>query len=483
MRMVIKTTINSPQDHEQGSIVLVVAFFMTALLMMLALVIESGYLFSEKRTLQNCVDAAAMAGALHLCDGDPEALARKVLVQNLFPEKEAMEDPAVDEDFPQNYEVEITRGYYDENDAYGDFLAYKEFAAEGDPDFPADEYVNAVKVALTVREALLMGELEKKKNVDVHVVSVAFRRRFGILAHGGNQGSDIRTDQKWRRNQLIFENTGGVHANSDIKCIEPVEVTGNTLVSAGGHIVNCRSGIQGASLVRDVRPIDWEYLNNNGTVYTVDQWPGHYGSNAADYAIPTEHGNSLYNHGNGKWPQYSFGLHEGDHQGRIYYFSDANAPANATLFLKSISNGRHYNAHNFTIASEIHIGFDGSFDSSSFSMGGENEKTVYIYCKKDIGGINYADKWSHLSYKVCKGIIFRTEKDFHLRIVSNENSTDFGRILYYFLNIIAEGSITFYGLNTHLVSNTYALNGTFGPPCSAAFLMHGRLELSDDKSR
>ncbi|VFQ46177.1 putative flp pilus-assembly tadg-like n-terminal [Desulfoluna butyratoxydans] len=472
-------TTSPPKKHEQGSIVLVVAFFMTALLMMLALVIESGYLFSEKRTLQNCVDAAAMAGALHLCDGAPEARARKVLVQNLFPGNEAVEDPAVDEDLPQNHEVEITRGYYDENDAYDDFLVYKEFAAEGDPDFPADEYVNAVKVSLTVRESLLMGELEKKKNVDVHVASVAFRRRFGILAHGESQISDIRSQDNFRRDQLIFRNMGSVHANGDVAFIKPVELTGNTLVTAGGKIINCRSGLQGARPVLDVRPIDWDYLRANGIVYTVDQWPEIDGDYDCKSEIPVEHGNTLYRHGLNNKTDYVFGLHRGDHNGQIYYFSAENADDEATLFLFSTCSDDDYDAYNFTVASELKIDFDAKGNALHFTMGGVGHDSAYIYCRKDIGSPEYGDS-SRIFLDGYKGVVFRTEKNFSVKYVDtswNGVSTHEN-----FLNIIAQGQIVFRGHNSGIFSSEKNyINGTFGPPCNAALLMHGRLEMSHDK--
>ncbi|WP_264294130.1 hypothetical protein [Desulfoluna spongiiphila] len=421
-----------------------------------------------------------MAGALHLCDGDPEAFARKVLVQNLFPEKEAMEDPAVDEDFPQNYEVEITRGYYDENDAYDDFLAYKEFAAEGDPDFPADEYVNAVKVALTVREALLMGELEKKKNVDVHVASVAFRRRFGILAHGEGQGSDIRSQDNFLKNQLIFKNMGGVHANGDIAFIKPVEVIGNTLVTAGGKIVNCRSGLQGAPPILDVRPIDWDYLRANGIVYTVDQWPELQGRDHCKFEVPVEHGNTLYRHGNDKDSDYVFGLHRGDHNGQIYYFSDENADDETKLFLFSTCSDADYNAYNFVVASELKIEFDARGSGSDFTMGGHGHNSVYVYCKKDIG-TSESGELSRIFLDGYKGVTFRTEKNFSVKYVDT-NFDGFGSHEN-FLSIIAQENILFRGHDSgELTSEKNYINGTFGPPCSAALLMHGRLEMSDDKT-
>ena len=483
-KKVTKTSI--PRNYEHGSIVLVVAFFMTALLMMLALVIESGYLFSTKRSIQNCVDAAAMAGALHLCDGDPEASARRVLTQNLFPGKTAVEDPVSGDDFPKNYEVEITRGYYDENDAYDDFLVYKEFAGEGEPDFPAEEYVNAVNVSLTVRESLLLGDIGETKNVDVHVASVAFRRRFGILSYGEAHMSVIRTTHTWRRDQLVLKNMGGIHANGDIKFIEPVEVTGDTLVTAGGRIVNCRIGLQNAPPVLDVRPIDWEYMRANATVYTVDQWPKTDEHKfPCENEVPADYGNTLYRKGKddpGFTPQYVFGLHPGDHHGRVYYFSNANAPDNATLFLNRICSEQHYNAYNFTIASEINIDFHNG-ELSEIYLGGKGKKAVSIFCKKDMGRFAPAADTGQLPPNTLKGVSFRTEQNFYARIVGHDNPFDPNPELSNYVNILAEGSIYFTSTLQPHSRKTYILNGTFGPPCGAALLMHGRLEMSDDKSK
>ena len=40
------------------------------------------YLYGEKNKCQNGVEAAPLAGAVSLCDGDPEGVARQVAIDN-----------------------------------------------------------------------------------------------------------------------------------------------------------------------------------------------------------------------------------------------------------------------------------------------------------------------------------------------------------------------------------------------------------------
>ena len=73
-------------DHSQsGSVAVVVALSMIVLLAMFAFVIDTGYLYGEKNQYQNGVEAAAMAGAVSLCDGDPAGVARQVAIDNGLP--------------------------------------------------------------------------------------------------------------------------------------------------------------------------------------------------------------------------------------------------------------------------------------------------------------------------------------------------------------------------------------------------------------
>ena len=66
--------------HEQdGQTLIQVALFMVVLLAFLALAIDVGHIYAERRRMQNAADAGALAGAWEICFGDPsqaEATAR-----------------------------------------------------------------------------------------------------------------------------------------------------------------------------------------------------------------------------------------------------------------------------------------------------------------------------------------------------------------------------------------------------------------------
>ena len=121
-------------ENNKGNIAIIVAISLTVLIGFLALVVDGGNLYATKNKWQNGVDAAALAGAIHLCD-NPEGVARKIAQGNGLPSTAG-----------EGLTVHV--GYYDEADQYGDFSVYKDFVAEGDADYPAEEYNNAVMVSL-----------------------------------------------------------------------------------------------------------------------------------------------------------------------------------------------------------------------------------------------------------------------------------------------------------------------------------------------
>ena len=157
-------------DHSQsGSVAVVVALSMIVLLTMFAFVIDAGYLYGEKNKFQNGVEAAAMAGAVSLCDGDPEGVARQVAIDNGLPADS----------------ITVKVGFYDEKDLYNDFLVYKDFVAEDEngagDDYPADEFNNAVMVRLNATKETLMGGFVGKDEVEVGAAAVAYLKRYSML--------------------------------------------------------------------------------------------------------------------------------------------------------------------------------------------------------------------------------------------------------------------------------------------------------------
>ncbi len=57
--------------RQDGQTLILVALAMVALMAMLALAVDVGHLYAERRRLQNAADAGALAGARELCFGDP----------------------------------------------------------------------------------------------------------------------------------------------------------------------------------------------------------------------------------------------------------------------------------------------------------------------------------------------------------------------------------------------------------------------------
>lgn len=455
-------------NSEKGNVAVITALFMTVFLGIMALVIDTGFLFGEKQKLQHVLDAAATAGALRLCDGDAEQAAKDIIVENLFSGIEANEDGEI---IPENYTLEVIRGFYDESDDYENFSVYSDFTGEDDPDFPADQYNNAVLVTLTADEDTMLQDFGYGKNVAVRVASVAYRERIGILSYGTGGNSDIKTSSEWVDDQLLFKNMGRIHANSDIDFIKKVAVTENTTVSAGGKIKKCAGGIEGTEPVYDIRPIDWDYLKEKAVVFTVAQWPDSMGKHECDNRIMTENGNDLrrYRYINST-NDFVFGLRPGDHGGVVYYFSSEGASDSDKLYLGSICGQENFTATNFVIASELHFTFFNGNNFSNIAIGGDNEKTVYIYCQKDIGD---GSETTVLRSKVYNGVVFHTEKNFNARVV-HVNYGDSGMYQSRY-NILAKGTIDLVANNMPVTSAYYEIDGSFGPPCGAALIKSGRL--------
>jgi hypothetical protein len=64
--------INQDQTRESGQSLIIIAAVVLVLLALVALVVDVGNAYAQRRIVQNAVDAAAMAGALKLAENDPE---------------------------------------------------------------------------------------------------------------------------------------------------------------------------------------------------------------------------------------------------------------------------------------------------------------------------------------------------------------------------------------------------------------------------
>ncbi len=427
---------------QAGSVALVVALAMIVLLTMLAFVIDTGYLYGKKNKYQNGVEAAAMAGAVSLCDGDPAGVARQVAIDNGLPAGS----------------ITVKVGFYDEKNLYDNFQVYKDFVAEGEAVYPEDEFNNAVMVKLNVTEETLMGGFVGKDEVTVKAAAVAYLVRYGMLAlveeEDGIETSKVY--KYWQDGYPQFKNMGFMHSNSNIdftKGKADVTLTGDTILTASGY-VNFSEGIEGAARV-SIPPVDWNEFeakaNNSGQVITEDDFPD-------SGCLPDDNGNQLCKDGN----LFYFRLNRDieDHKGRTYYFKGLGG----NLIVRGKATAGTTYAYNFTIAAECNISFLGG---SVLQLGGEGEKTVYIYSNGDIGQphFNTATRFD--------GVVLRAEKNLYLKF--NETGPGHTQEFTYRARGIAGGKIEFGGGRYPFNKAAIVWYGLFGPPCPPAVVKLGRL--------
>jgi hypothetical protein len=439
------------KNNQAGNVAVVVALAMVVLLTMFAFVIDAGYLYGARNKYQNGVEAAAMAGAVSLCDGDPEGVARQIAIDNGLPAGS----------------ITVQTGFYDENDLYGDFGVYKNFVADEEAGYP-EEFNNAVMVKLNKNVDTLMGGFVGKDEVTMGAAAVAYVTPYGLLSLGDEDGMGIKSDRNWEDAhppELI--DMGMIHANNEINFIKPPVLTGSNRVTAVNDISNCPEGILVAENV-SIPPIDWEGLradaDNGGLVITLYNFPVDpiaYDADDSNRYKEDSYGNR-YIHDEGG---YKIRLHDGDYGGAVYYISEERGKFGIfnTIYVQGMGNGDTY-ATNLTIASEPAFMFERPMGGALY-LGGENNDTVRIYCKKDIGSATAGFN------QRMRGVIFRTEKNFDMRSSSTHPSPD-DPASNHKMRIIAGESIKLHG---HYYNVGLILNGKFGPPCRPFRVFLGEL--------
>ena len=425
------------KNNQSGSVAIIVALSMVVLITMFAFVIDAGYLYGQKNQYQNGVEAAAMAGAVSLCDADPEGVARQVAIDNGLPAGS----------------ITVQTGFYDENDLYGDFGVYKNFVADEEAGYPEEEFNNAVMVKLNKNVDTLLGGFLGKDEVTMGAAAVAYVTPYGLLSFGDEDGMGIKSKEWEDAHPLELIDMGMIHANNEINFIKPPVLTGSNRVTAVNDISNCAEGVSGAENV-SIPPIDWDRLRaeaeNGGLVITLDNFPvdpGYYDVNNSSTYKEDSYGNRYIHLP--RW--YSIRLHDGDCEGAVYYISEekGNFGIFNTIYVRGMGNGVATYVTNFTIASEPAFVF-GSSGGGRLYLGGEKDDIVRIYCKKDIGSAI-----AGFSQRM-RGVIFRTEKNFD--ICSSPTHTSPHK-----MRIIAGESIKLYDYRYYPVG--LILNGKFGPPC------------------
>lgn len=433
-------------SDEQGSVAIVTAVSLFALVAVLAFTVNSGHLYVEKNRYQNAAEEAAMAGALELC-GDPVETALRVLRQTLFggewPEGEAPEEWA---------EV----GHYDKDS--GEFRHVDELGE--------DEFENAVRVTLSVKEQSLVPIFGGEGDMTVTASAIAFKEPYGLLAGGEpDDDPDIETRERFPAGYPVFQDMGRMHANGDMRFTGSPDFAGDTVATASGEVVNLPSGIEGAETVRDVRPVDWSALRakaeTSGRVFRMSDFPKRDTGIPADQNYLEYDGNRCYAvKADGKG--FALGLREGDHSGAVYYIS-AEGPLEHpveeySISITGISEEYGSQITGFVVASELPLTFDNPM--VRHTLGGPGEQMAYIYCRQAIGG-----SVPTLANFLHEGVIYRTEKTFTARVPAFYSAKQ----ATYRMRIIADRAILLYGQKSVQSAET-TLDGRFGPPCGPGIL-------------
>jgi len=183
--------------NQHGAVAVSVALLLVVLLAVMALAMDTSYLYLKKSSYQNGVEAAALAGVRQLCDGDWEEVTRQVAEANGVPS--------------DSISLTVETGFYDElNEFSGNLGEYKDF---GPP--PSGRYINAVHVRLSHSLPSLTG---MNATATVAAEAVAYLKRIDIASLDPDGVIHLGHNSVWE--DTVF------FANGDI--LWPQEVSGKT---------------------------------------------------------------------------------------------------------------------------------------------------------------------------------------------------------------------------------------------------------------
>ena len=416
-------------------------------------IVNVNYLSATKNIYENAAEAAAMAGAARLCDGNATEVAKQIAQEN-----------GVDPDH-----VTVQLGFYD--------VENEKFYPEGSDDYPEDEYNNAVLVSIQSTENTILGSFLGKEQTQVRAEAVAYLKRYSMVSL--NENGEIRL-------RATSFNNGNIYANGDIKMAAPPQRPqfNNVNLFAGGEVLECpRKTVQfgmptneidwerglpislgntfpNSPLIDDIKPLNEEYFNHLKNKADVVYHISDAGSDNIFYGecapplVPPVHA-------------YFFDL-TGDHSSRVTYFFDASGvdefgnpvvayiSAQPNCLGSSIDhpspNGGSDIVKNITFIARCPIIVDNVRTDIPTHFGGENDKQVIIISLSDITVYN-----SDLS---LEGAYFRCGGDF--RIAPSHGSSDYNR-----MRAIADGNIEINYISQY--------DFLFGPPCPPSIPKLGKL--------
>lgn len=424
---------------ERGSVAVVTAVALLALVGVLAFTLNTGYLYTAQDRRQLAVEAAAMAGAANLCGSDPELIVQQVAHENGIAAEVAAD--------PETLVVEI--GTYDTGEKTFD-------ASDGDT-------FNAVRVGLQSTTTLLMPGFGSGDQVSLTALALAYLPRWGLIS--------LDDDGEIKLRAASVEN-GDIYAAGTIKMLEPPyrPVFDNTALLAGSEVLECNvnstwsglapdwtSGVStslstafpGNTLQLAVRPANAAYLDSLKASADVIYTPDQAGQDSVFFGTCP---------GDGSGIRYLFDLSE-DRSERVTIFFDGCAPGSGqvrllpraeddgcnTQALSHAPNGTRVRSVTFLTNCPVYVSDAGLGNTQDYRFGAAGEEQVIVITSEGV-------ELHHYGFYL-DGVVFRCGGDF-----IDETSSSIGQVK---LRIIADGDI--------FVNDPAAnLDFTFGPPCPPA---------------
>ncbi|HAY22822.1 MAG TPA: hypothetical protein DCY27_11815 [Desulfobacterales bacterium] len=461
-------------SDEKGSVAVVVAVCLFALVGVLGFSLDTAFLYVEKNHTQNAVEAAALAGATNLCAGDQEDI--EAIVRNVAAENGLT---------GANHEVFVTFGFYDEMNDYGDFPVYKDFVEKSG--MPAGEYVNAVAVTCLTNNVTLTG---LNKSGTVAAMAVAFLRRFDMVSLDG----DILLGHNSQWQNCTFYSNGDIKypasASMSGKSYGPPTFSDCRLLCAGqmlecpvtvktswsgskmtinwdGGSPHALAGAQtGVSPITEIRPVDEDYLKIWKARADVIYTPADAGKDNVFYSTSSFHYLGKYHY------NFDLGGLAGSER-RVIFFDAGNPPPDdyrvligpkpSTTDMSHTPNGYTISNLTFVTTCPILITHLQTSVYPNLSLGSEGQEQVLIISPKSI------EMWTH--GVLSEGVVFRTGGDFLVRGARSAK-----------MRVIADGDIDgdTDGVTTRLYYGMLSQPGDcrFGPPCPPVIPKLGLLESS-----
>ena len=470
----------SSSSNQTGSVAVTVALILTLLLGVMAFSMDTGYLYLKRTQYQNAVEAAALAGAMALCDEDQYEIESAVM------------EIASKNGIPMNTgELTVSLGYYDEMNRYANFSEYRDFTNE--EDMPEDEYVNAVHVVYKSEPLSLTG---MGQDASLSNSAVAYLKRIDMASLDPEGAIDIGHESVWE--DVVFFSNGEIsypqavtlNNSGGTETYAPPEFN-NCLLYAAGQVLSSlsintssdflgnesisqilwdsgspQSGshiFSGVDPITGIRPVDDEYLaewrEKANIIYTPDQ---------------AREDNIFYSAGEHTYYFDLTGL-----SGVLFFDAEEDA-GQGEVFIGTefyhILNGDSIT--NLTFVTNCKINMLNTPNATSqyrqLYVGGENEEQAMFISTGDIE--IYPTAGNDIQFR---GAVFRTGSDFILNSRGGSSSHK--------IRVIADGRISGVsgtdtldyarnGTNTGLFNIT--TNSRFAPPCPPVLARLGHIEPS-----